>query len=295
MVSVKVLGIVAGAIGFVISLLVLLIFTGIMVSASGPHPSWFWIAFVAFFVAPFLTSITGVIGAVLYKKKPILGIILMSIAAVTQIITLFCFISGIVFLITAIIAIRSRIKEMKEEKPREKERQQKLQGIGGWLLFFLIIFIVAVIGAPIQILRILLAPSYINFMNTITSSIDLSTIPQPSFLLKIIHTTFLTIAFIFLLLAIIAIFKKKSKSKKLAIISTWILFVASLIENLITLKLLPSTQKFYDSLGAGISLEYLRSASYILIVLSLLSGIAWAIIVTLYFIKSKRVKNTLIK
>ena len=213
----------------------------------------------------------------------------MSIAAAAQIITIFCFISGVIFLIAVIIAVRNRRKERKEEA------RQKLQGIGGWLLFFLIIFIIARVAAPIQILRILLAPSYINFMNTLIPSIDLSTISQPGFLLKIIHTTFLTIAFVFLLLAIIAIFKKKSKSKKLAIISTWVLFATSLIEKLITFKLIPSVEKFYDSLGAGISLQSFRYVSYTQIILSLILSIAWAIIVTLYFIKSKRVKNTLVK
>ena len=142
----------------------------------------------------------------------------------------------------------------------EKEGTSKnLQGIGGWLLFFVIWMGFSIVYFPIQ-----LASSYIN----------------PLVELNIVYTTTSIVSWLLSVSMLILIFMKKSWVPKYIIAVIWFQFVIGLTSL--------SNVKF------NFSSQLESTAALVGVIFGLVFGIVWAIIWNPYFVKSQRVKNTFI-
>ncbi|HRZ85160.1 MAG TPA: DUF2569 family protein [Candidatus Paceibacterota bacterium] len=142
----------------------------------------------------------------------------------------------------------------------EKEVTNKdLQGINGWLLFFVIWIGISIILFPIQLIG--------NLNNPLFS---LSTI----YIIISIFSLLLTIS-IFIL-----IFTKKSWVPKYIILIIWLQFLIGLT-SFLTIKFNFSSQ-----------LEAI--AGLVGLILGIVFSLAWAILFTIYLVKSQRVKNTFV-
>jgi len=174
------------------------------------------------------------------------------------------------------------------------DSREKIKGIKGWLLFFVIIFILTLVVIAFQILQISIFTAYTDLVGSSVTQLNILIVPQPPLFLKIIHLFFLGILFILLLLTIIEIFRKKELGKKLVLASVWFGFLTAIYEKIIYFSLIPAYQEFMKSLyGAGVSSEFIKISIQIHLAVSLISSLVWAFIVSLYFLRSKRVKNTL--
>ena len=111
------------------------------------------------------------------------------------------------------------------------------------------------------------------------------------------NTTFLIImgslGLLLNILIAITIFRKRMGGPKWIIIFVWISFVLGLLN--LFLYVIPNINNSAATLGSlGIQSSFISSSITYLIITSSL-GLALNILITLYFIKSERVKNTFIK
>ena len=140
----------------------------------------------------------------------------------------------------------------------EKESTSKnLQGIGGWLVFFIIWVGFAIVYFPIQ-----LASTFIN----------------PMVELNIVYTVTSIASWLLSVSIFILIFTKKSWVPKYIISVIWFQFVIGLTSL--------SNVKF------NFSSQLESTAGLVGMIFGLVFGLAWAIVWNLYFVKSQRVKNT---
>lgn len=141
----------------------------------------------------------------------------------------------------------------------DKDSSRNLQGISGWLLFFVIWMGFGIVYFPIS-----LVSSYINPL------IDLSIL----YIITSIISWLLSVG-IFIL-----VFTKKSWVPKYIIAVIWFQFIMGLISL--------SNVKF------NFSSQLESTAGLVGKIFSLAFVLAWAIIWNIYFVKSQRVKNTFI-
>jgi len=181
---------------------------------------------------------------------------------------------------------------MVEGIPIKKEvvENKKLESVGGWLLFFLIIFILGALGNLSSSVQYLTPPKAAEIY---ASQMNISNLIQPALYLKIIQMGISLISAALLAITSVFIFTKKKNSIKLAIISAWCGVIASIINWTILYTAIPPFSVLEDSQKLFVGLY--KSSLSMQLALILIFGIAWAIIVTLYFIKSIRVKNTLVR
>ena len=136
----------------------------------------------------------------------------------------------------------------------------EIKGIGGWLLFFVILLILGVLG-------------------------DLSKVIS-SFNESVLSSVIYLILGLFGVITMIFIFNKSSKAPKITIVYLWVSFVFS------------SIMLFLSASGFGLEgahQEIVDTAQNYLLVISALSifiELIITIIFTLYLMKSARVKNT---
>lgn len=167
--------------------------------------------------------------------------------------------------------------------------------IGGWLLFFFIIFILAVAGAFYSAIAQLLGPVFFSLIYG-----QFSGMPTPPFaplVLRIIAALLFLIEGVFLLLAVIAIAKKQKKAKSLSITGTWMCFASTVYMIILGIILLPQTIAYSQELYADSIASVLVGKAWFFVTstFSFIFSLAWAIVVMLYFKKSVRVKKTLVK
>lgn len=176
---------------------------------------------------------------------------------------------------------------------QQNQAPEKLEGIGGWLLAYFIIVILSVVYELYTIVTTIIAQQYAS---------------QIGFYAEIIPGVWsIVTTSIFILINVcifIFILRKKRYSPKWIIGLVWTGFVVGLIE--FFADTLPSSLNFYNDLFAAANTTSNTtigsiSASQMALPLILASsfgfliGIAFNIAVTLYFLKSKRVKNTFVK
>lgn len=185
----------------------------------------------------------------------------------------------------------------------EKEKNKKMISIEGWLLFILIIFIIkAILNSIGLIASFTLKPFALNLLeeigksNPIYQQIIQQTYSLNNIYIALISTGLTAILTIFLWLTIYKIIKRKEKAKRIAIIALWIGFMNQLFEKIIQIIYMPSTINIINNLKiySNEVLQITKMYSYTKIIFAIIISLTWAIIWTLYFLKSKRVKNTLI-
>ena len=177
-------------------------------------------------------------------------------------------------------------------------KKNDLKGINGWLLFILIIFIISAVRKTLGFLLYFYRKPLLKLAATdeaLKAAYD--TILNQNIFITIISIASLVILAVFLCYTIYLIIKRKKKAKKIAIIALWIGFANSLFQVIVTISYIPklisvlNIIKNYSETTLAIAQTFL----YIRLGLSLAFGLAWTIIWTLYFRKSKRVKQTLIE
>lgn len=139
-----------------------------------------------------------------------------------------------------------------------KRKEDRLVGIGGWLLFFVIIMGLSIIYMPIDLIII----------RTITV-IHLTAFD----LLEVI------ISWLLILSVFILIFTKKRGVPTYAIIVVWFNFILGLVSFF---------QIKFDS-------DFSIIGFVIAVIITFVLSLGWAILFTLYFLKSKRVRNTFVR
>lgn len=159
---------------------------------------------------------------------------------------------------------------------------KKPEKIAGWLLFFTIIFGVSTAKYLMSAVYMAVYPVFIN-------NLDLP-IPQLNPTVMIYSAIVSVILFIIYLITFINLLGKKALAKKLAITSVWLGFVSSIVSLSLSFAYLDQT---LNSANLAQNLDVTKAVFIVQAAFSLLLGLAWAILVTIYFIKSKRVKNTL--
>jgi hypothetical protein len=173
----------------------------------------------------------------------------------------------------------------------ETNQEKKLQGINGWLLFFVIVFALAALKAIFAIFNSLLKSSF--------EAVFVQAMPKTG--LNYLNASLSGVVFLLYLVTIMGILFWKKYSKNLAIITVWFSFAAALVSRITSLFTLPN---YMAKVGQSINMtasnsDFLASMTkiniYFSTVFTIVFGIGFALAVTLYFTKSRRVENTLIK
>lgn len=154
--------------------------------------------------------------------------------------------------------------------------------ISGWLLFFTIIF-------GISTAKYLLSAVYMAAYPVFIDNLNLP-IPQLNPTVMIYSAIVSIILFIIYLITFISLLGKKAIAKKLAITSVWLGFVSSIISLSLGFAYIEQT---LNSANLAQSIELTKTIFIAQAIFSLLIGLAWAIVLTIYFVKSERVKKTL--
>jgi len=162
--------------------------------------------------------------------------------------------------------------------------EKKLEGIGGWLLFYTIITsLLLVIG----IIGLFQSAYLIIFISNWNSLFD-----------KII-VMFVALFYLFLyglgIFSLISLLQKRRKAIALTKGFLWLLLLFILIIGLLTL-FNSDTQKLLGDFATDPNIGVIGTVTFLIVMLELVSPvIAWAIVWLIYFTKSERVKNTLVK
>lgn len=177
------------------------------------------------------------------------------------------------------------------------KKEESLQGIGGWLIVVLIIFIFSAISKFFDIVGFILRPLIIKSLGNLPLFGEVIEKIELSMSVQIITVILSAASLVLLIFTIHSLIKKKEKAKKLSIITLWVLFAISLFGSIVSIILIPSTIEALKEIGVytGDVLEQTILSSYISKIAGIVFNLAWTIIWTLYFIKSKRVRNTLIE
>ncbi len=180
----------------------------------------------------------------------------------------------------------------------EKAADKKI-GIKGWLLFFVILFIIAGIFQLVSIPQLFLKPAAVQVQISIGAAltgVDVSGIDfsGPSSLLFYFQVALILVVVALLLVALVFIFQKKKKAVKWTIIFLWASFGMGIINSIIEFSWMAPLYSQFTELVTGQSLAGIKGLAYGgFIVSSILSAIITGL-VTWYFLKSKRVQNTLV-
>ena len=169
---------------------------------------------------------------------------------------------------------------------------KKAEPLGGWLLFFFIIFILGAAFALMGIFQTILYPFLAdNFFGSIYGKETMPMLSTSWIVIQVLLLSALLVLYIFI---IVGIGKKKAWAKKLAIWTAWTAFVIVIVQQIMGYFAIPKTLEFYSNIG----LEAMQQVAYQMYFFSLIFtpilSLAWAIIVTLYFVRSERVKKTLV-
>lgn len=162
-------------------------------------------------------------------------------------------------------------------------KENRNMPLGGWLMFFFVIFIIGMASAFIGLIQVLFGPLILNLLSSV-----LGDLPRLGILSMLVLSLTHLITGIFYLFAIIFIAKKRRTGKSFAILATWIGLVSAVIQYIISYLYIPTLVSSLKNAGQFNSSVYLTE----IIIYSIL-GLVWAIIVTAYFLSSRRVKKTL--
>ncbi|MDO8564218.1 MAG: DUF2569 family protein [Nanoarchaeota archaeon] len=143
----------------------------------------------------------------------------------------------------------------------KKERSKRLEGIGGWLILFIIYLLILIIRQPIEVVRF--------FIN------DYNHLPNWIVNYSLVNNALLAIGTLLMIISLIFIFMKSKKAIKFNIFLFSFLAIVVLVENIWYFVLVP--------------LEISKN------LFSLIFNLIIDGLVISYFLKSKRVKNTLVK
>jgi len=175
-----------------------------------------------------------------------------------------------------------------------EKKSRKGMEFGGWLLFFFIVFILGALGSLIGAGSQLVMPViYESMVGSISENVGAPMMPFPALGLRIVAALLSLVIFVFELLAIIAIGGKKMIGKNYAIISVWIGVVYTIYYTIMSALTLPKMTEYLNSVATTqVSNIGFTIAGW---VFGIVFGLAWAIVVTLYFVRSERVKKTLVR
>ncbi len=167
---------------------------------------------------------------------------------------------------------------------RKSNPTEQKSEIGGWLLVYLILMLISVIYSLISII------SSIILMNS-----NILSIFGSSLVINAGTIIFDSIVFLLNVGIILMIFSKKTTGPKWIITLVWAGFVIGLIK--LGAFVIPATVKSLSSpaSSAGLSSSALLWTAIVSSLFGLIFGIALNVIITLYFKKSQRVKNTFVK
>jgi hypothetical protein len=180
---------------------------------------------------------------------------------------------------------------MKRGSQMETNQEKELQGINGWLLFFVIIFALAALKAIFGVFNSLIFSSF--------EAVFGEAIPKSG--LNYLTATLSGIVFLLYLITMIGILVWKKYAKNLAVITVWFSFATSLVASIVSYFTFPAYMTKITQLTNMTASDSNAMASiakinvYFSIIGTIVFGIGFALAVTLYFTKSRRVKNTLIK
>jgi len=161
---------------------------------------------------------------------------------------------------------------------------EKLEGIGGWLLFYIVM---TGLLLAIGIIGVFQSAYLIIFISNWNSLVDQ------------IIVMFGALFYLFLyglgIFSLIRLLQKRRKAIALTRGFLWLLLLFILIMGLLTL-FNPDTQKLLGDFGTDPKIGLIGTVTFLVVIVELVSpGIAWLIVWLVYFTKSERVKNTLVR
>jgi hypothetical protein len=170
--------------------------------------------------------------------------------------------------------------------------KKNLKGLNGWLLFFFIVFILFAASHLYSLFEIIFAPQVIKFVeNMMPFGAEL---PQMGLFAQIISAILMLATLVAYVFAIIGIGQEKAWAKKASMTAVWAGVVYSIVAQILMLSILPEFETYFNSFSPQMP-DFFYAMFYASMVINILLALAWAVIVTLYFIKSVRVKHTLVK
>ena len=158
--------------------------------------------------------------------------------------------------------------------------KKNMKGIGGWLLFFLVVFFLSASRAFLNMLKVPLYNFFVTYFG-----LDMPGIARAYQIVLIVTSCILFFGY---LMSAIAILKKMKVGKSGAIATTWAGFGFAIILGIMSFFNLNTATVVYAETVRIATIFFWLETGFIW-----LFHLAWAILVTVYFTKSERVKNTL--
>ena len=187
---------------------------------------------------------------------------------------------------------------MGDEKVVDVQGGGNLNGIRGWLLFFVICFIIVAISLLFTSFQVFSKPAMIQASSNLFSAIGGDGSPvdftPPSMYLLVLEFLLYLISLIILVIALVFIFQKKKKGVVWIITHLWVYFIVGIIVQLIDISWMkPIYDQLQDGVIGGLFGGFTTSL-YSSLIMSSVFGIIVNGLLTWYFLKSKRVNATLI-
>jgi hypothetical protein len=161
--------------------------------------------------------------------------------------------------------------------------------IGGWLVFFLVVFVLMTVATAFHIVSFIIDGFFTEQIGNYIGLDVYPPVPNTAFTSLLI---FLSSALLVLLvMTITGILRRKRWAKNLSVFSAWFGAFTSLILGVVGITMIPNWVEYYALI---LQEEFVYSSYYLGIAKGILTSVIWAVIITCYFLRSKRVSETLV-